>query len=351
MITIAKASDSEREVLFGNAADRAGISNPAIVEKDFWVCFALDYLFHRSPWPQSFIFKGGTSLSKAYHTIERFSEDIDLIMDWRLLGYGINEPWEERTRTQQDRFNKKVVSDASAFLTDVFVPQMEKDVETIIGRNVKVEIDPDDREHCTVNFFYPHVFNTNYLRQEIRLEIGPLAEWVPSHPVSVTPISAEQFPKAFIQKDTVVSTVDAERTFWEKITILHKTASSYPQKGIPSRYARHYYDLYQMSHSDVKESAFNRKELLEQDVRFKLKFYYSQNASYETARIGSLRLVPEAAAIDDLRTDYDHMKDMIYGEKPTFEEIMRAIAELESEINSLKTNESRKGGAHAVSES
>lgn len=56
MITIAKASDSEREVLFGNAADRAGISNPAIVEKDFWVCFALDYLFHRSPWPQSFIF-------------------------------------------------------------------------------------------------------------------------------------------------------------------------------------------------------------------------------------------------------------------------------------------------------
>ena len=76
MITIAKSSDIEREVLFGNAADRAGINNPAIVEKDFWVCFALDYLFHKSPWSQSFIFKGGTSLSKAYHVIERFSEDI-----------------------------------------------------------------------------------------------------------------------------------------------------------------------------------------------------------------------------------------------------------------------------------
>ena len=85
MITIAKSSDTDREVLFGNAADRAGIINPAIVEKDFWVCLTLDYLFHRSPWPQSFIFKGGTSLSKAYHVIERFSEDIDLIMDWRLL--------------------------------------------------------------------------------------------------------------------------------------------------------------------------------------------------------------------------------------------------------------------------
>ena len=81
MITIARSSDTDREVLFGNAADRAGIMNPAIVEKDFWVSFALDYLFHKSPWPQSFIFKGGTSLSKAYHVIERFSEDIDLIMD------------------------------------------------------------------------------------------------------------------------------------------------------------------------------------------------------------------------------------------------------------------------------
>lgn len=72
MIAIAKASDTEREVLFGNAADRAGISNPAIVEKDFWVCFALDYLFHNSPWSKSFIFKGGTSLSKAYPSIQVF---------------------------------------------------------------------------------------------------------------------------------------------------------------------------------------------------------------------------------------------------------------------------------------
>ena len=109
MIKIAKSSDTEREVLFGNAADKAGISNPSIVEKDFWVCFTLDYLFHKSPWPQSFIFKGGTSLSKAYHAIERFSEDIDLIMDWRLLGYGINEPWEERSKTQQDKLHKKTL--------------------------------------------------------------------------------------------------------------------------------------------------------------------------------------------------------------------------------------------------
>ena len=336
MITIAKSSNIDREVLFGNAADRAGISNPAIVEKDFWVSFTLDYLFHKSPWPKSFIFKGGTSLSKAYHVIERFSEDIDLIMDWRLLGYGIREPWEERSKTQQDKFNKKAVTDASEFLTTIFAPQMEKDIGNMIGQETSVRMDPDDKEQCTVNFFYPHVFNTDYLRQEIRLEIGPLAEWVPSHPVAITSTVAEQFPKAFQQVDTVVPTVDVERTFWEKVTILHKTAASYNQKGIPSRYARHYYDLYQMNHSEVKERAFNRKELLEQDVRFKLKFYYAKNASYETAQLGTIRLVPDSDAIEDLSVDYDHMKDMIYGDKPSFDEIMETIASLEKEINSLK---------------
>lgn len=335
MITIARASDTEREVLFGNAADRAEISNPAIVEKDFWVCFALDYLFHKSPWPQSFIFKGGTSLSKAYHVIERFSEDIDLIMDWRLLGYGIREPWEERSKTQQDKFNKKAVANASAFLSETFAPRMEKDLSDIIGRNIAVSMDPDDKDHCTVNIFYPHVFNTNYLRQEIRLEIGPLAEWVPSHSVLITPTAAEQFPAAFQQADTVVPTVDVERTFWEKVTILHKTAASYDHKGIPPRYARHYYDIYQMSRSDVKYRAFSRKELLEQDVKFKLKFYYAKNASYETARFGTVRLVPGADAFKELSADYDHMKEMIYGEKPSFKEIMDSIAKLEEEINGL----------------
>lgn len=335
MITIARSSDTDREVLFGNAADRAGIGNPAVVEKDFWVCFTLDYLFHKSLWPRSFSFKGGTSLSKAFHVIKRFSEDIDLIVDWRLLGYGINEPWEKRSRTQQDKFNRKAVADASAFLTGVFAPQMEKDMNSILSRSVTVDMDPNDKEQCTVNFFYPHVFNTTYLRQEIRLEIGPLAEWVPSHPVSVRSIASEQFPDAFRRADTIVPTVDVERTFWEKVAILHKTAASSEKKGIPARYARHYYDLYQMSRSDVKEKAFGRKELLERDIRFKLKFYYARNASYETAQFGTIRLLPGVTAIKDLSGDYEHMKDMIYGEIPSFDEIIEAIARLEKEINEL----------------
>ena len=105
MRNVARLSDSDRRELFRNTSDKMGL-NDAIVEKDFWVCFTLDYLFHRSPWKDSITFKGGTSLSKAFHLISRFSEDIDLILDWRILGY---------SNTKQDAFNKEANMRAEMF--------------------------------------------------------------------------------------------------------------------------------------------------------------------------------------------------------------------------------------------
>ena len=107
MRNVARLPESDRRELFRNTADKMGL-NDAIVEKDFWVCFTLDYLFHRCPWKDAITFKGGTSLSKAFNLISRFSEDIDLILDWRVLGYGKDEPWEERSNTKQDAVNSAV---------------------------------------------------------------------------------------------------------------------------------------------------------------------------------------------------------------------------------------------------
>ena len=106
MRSLAKESAENLKALFGNTSVKAGLS-PAIVEKDFWVCITLDCLFRDSPWRNQLAFKGGTSLSKAFNLIKRFSEDIDLILDWRILGYGIDEPWRERSNTQQDIFNEQ----------------------------------------------------------------------------------------------------------------------------------------------------------------------------------------------------------------------------------------------------
>lgn len=95
MLKVANLSAKDREALFRNTAQQMGL-NEAIVEKDFWLCWTLNYLFQLSNWKNHFSFKGGTSLSKSYGLIERFSEDIDLILDWRLIGYALNEPWYER---------------------------------------------------------------------------------------------------------------------------------------------------------------------------------------------------------------------------------------------------------------
>ncbi len=123
MIEIAKLSADDRRELFHNTAAKIGL-NDAIIEKDFWVCLTLDYLFHRSPWKEAVTFKGGTSLSKGYHLISRFSEDIDLILDWRVLGYRIDEPWEKRSNTKQDAFNKEANRRAKIFLSEDFCPRM-----------------------------------------------------------------------------------------------------------------------------------------------------------------------------------------------------------------------------------
>lgn len=137
MRNIARLSDNDRRELFRNTADKMGL-NDAIVEKDFWVCFTLDYLFHRSPWKESITFKGGTSLSKAFHLISRFSEDIDLILDWRVLGYGKDEPWEKRSNTKQDAFNKEANARAEVFLAETFCPAVRSGLSQEIGCEANV---------------------------------------------------------------------------------------------------------------------------------------------------------------------------------------------------------------------
>lgn len=123
MDRIARASTDERRLVFEAAAQRMALV-PAVVEKDFWVCYTLDHLFHRSGFAESIVFKGGTSLSKAFGLIERFSEDIDLILDWRLLGYGEDEPWEPRSNSAQERFKADSIERTNAFLADAFAPKL-----------------------------------------------------------------------------------------------------------------------------------------------------------------------------------------------------------------------------------
>ncbi len=333
MRNIAKLSENDRRELFRNTANKMNL-NDAIVEKDFWVCFTLDYLFHRCPWKDSITFKGGTSLSKAFHLINRFSEDIDLILDWRILGYEKDEPWKTRSNTKQNAFNKEANTRAEIFLAEQFCPTIKAEISQEIHSEANIYIDEIDKQ--TVIFAYPHLFANPSTLQVIRLEIGALAAWTPAKIAQVEPYVAFYYPKLFECKNTTILTVAPERTFWEKATILHHEANRPEYSQMPHRYSRHYYDLYCLAQSPVKEVAFTNIALLNKVVDFKMKFYPRSWAKYDEAIPGTLKLIPPQYRFKALAADYADMKYMFYGDIPDFDTVIGTVMNLEKEINALK---------------
>ena len=323
----------EYGALIRNTADKMGLSL-AIVEKDFWVCLVLHYLFHYSKWKDCFAFKGGTCLSKVYHLIERFSEDIDLILDWRVLGYGINEPWEDRSNTKQLKFILDSRDRLFEFLKNEFLPDFISGFGQLLGLETRAYIEPTDPG--TVIFAYPSLYSDSSILRAIRLEIGVLGSWAPLSKASVVPFVVEQNPRVFEGAKVDLLATTPERTFWEKATILHQEAFRPEQSLMPSRYSRHYYDLFEMCEKGVDKKAILDPSLLEEVAAFKAKFYPRNWARYDLAKFGSLRLLPSSHSLARLKEDYESMRSMIYGRYPSFDEIMARIEELEKIINSSR---------------
>lgn len=332
MDKIAAGSASDRRDLFSESASRLGM-NPAIVEKDFWVCWILKSLFAEPALKGQMVFKGGTSLSKVYGLIDRFSEDIDLVLDWRLLGYGTepgNDPYEVMaSKTQRSRYNQEMNARAAAYIREDLLPQLNAVFASVPGMAARI----DEADPHTVCVRYPAAFAADYIRPEVRLEIGPLASWIPSSSHAIRAYAAQAFPNTFDDPAFAVIAIAAERTFWEKATILHQEA--HRPSAVPPRHSRHYYDLYRLGESGIRASALSQLDLLKEVVAFKERFYYSSWARYDLAQPGSFRLRPAAEQIPALARDYREMRDMFYREPPEFTKILQALAELEDEINAL----------------
>lgn len=301
-----------------------------IVEKDIWVCLALDCIFQSNEYGNHFIFKGGTSLSKVHKVIERFSEDVDLILNWELLGYGSrsSEPWDEnRSNTQQDKLNKRMNEQATDYMRRSFVPWLQEEFSDLGDRAPTVTHAGDQ----IVQVHYAPAFQTSYVRNHVLLEIGPLASWVPQESVSIRPYVAEHFPDVTGHSEVPVRATTIDRTFWEKATILHEQYHN--PKAAGRRYSRHYYDLYMMSQRGVTERALRNLSLLEDVARFKERFYYSGKARYDLARAGTLRLVPPEEKMDALRKDYEDMQVMFFRTPPDWEALIKELQYLETLIN------------------
>jgi hypothetical protein len=153
----------DRRDMFIITADRMHLSE-GIIEKDYWVCFVLDYLFNDSPWKDSLAFKGGTSLSKCYKIINRFSEDIDLVLDWRLLGFKSMEPYNNRSQTQQKRLKNDIINKSNNFLKSVIKPRFESDFQELINESFKFYMDGND----TLCFSYPKLFDDSTILNSLK---------------------------------------------------------------------------------------------------------------------------------------------------------------------------------------
>jgi hypothetical protein len=325
MNNIAKLHLNELKEIFAESSAKIGIA-PAIIEKDFWVTWVLGQIYSNKALSSLLMFKGGTSLSKVFGAIERFSEDIDLILNWHSLTD--ENPKELRSKNKQYKFNEDIQQKAIDYIATSLLPQFKE----LLSPLCNCTIDTDNQYAINVN--YPTVFSDPYLRPQILLEIGPLAEWLPYNSYQICSIVAEIFPNLFTQTHCTVNAIVAERTFWEKATILHHEANRPSNSSLPSRYSRHYYDLSRLSLSQIKDNALKQIDLLNQVVQFKQRFYPRTWAKYDEINKDGLKLVPPEFRIKLLQEDYEQMRSMIFGAYPKFEEIIKTLQKLEDEINS-----------------
>jgi hypothetical protein len=338
MNTWAKAKSEDRAALFNQAGSVKGIS-PEIIEKDFWVCWTLHQIFQIRHFPR-LIFKGGTSLSKVFGIIKRFSEDVDLIIDRHELGFrDENDPTNQEGTNLRDRTIVKLKAACREVVEREFVPKLISGIKSVIDdKGWKIEVNSSEPDRDTVEFTYPEgipVSSTGgYIRRVVRLELGCRGDQIPYEEATITPYAAEVFPKQFEVPGAKVNALSAERTFWEKATILHREYYRAEAGKVASeRTFRHYHDVVVISKHDRGASALKDIGLLEQVATHKRHFFREAAARYELAKRGTLRLSPGRQLEEYLRKDHEKMREMYFGDMPDFDSVMNDIRRLEKEIN------------------
>lgn len=323
-----------RDEAFQEAAAQLGMSK-AIVEKDFWVCWSLKQLFALPSFGDHMIFKGGTSLSKAYDVIHRFSEDVDLSLDRARLGFeGARDPENpDLSGKKQKQLLQELQDAAEAEVTGPLLAEIQAAFDASLEQGFSLTVDPSDAQ--TLLFAYPSLSGNagGYVKPIVRFEFGARGVHLPAEVREISPYVHQAFPDLMGSGGVDVKVLGVERTFWEKATILHMLYHQDPAKPLADRMSRHYYDMAQLIGHEAKRRAVDSLDLLKQVAHHKSVFFKAAWANYEDARPGSLRLMPNEELTNALRRDFSGMQEMIIGDAPSFDDILSAIEAFEAEIN------------------
>jgi hypothetical protein len=324
---------NERRELLEQGARVSGI-DAAVLEKDYWVTWTLARLFVLPEFQGHLTFKGGTSLSKAYRLIARFSEDVDVSIHREFLGFGDEHDPERAKGNEQKRRLDALQQACGEAIRRRFVPALTAVAQSELGgTGWSVGVDVADAQ--TVLFAYPSALAaTGYVRPVVRIEMGARSDHWPQEQHQLRPMLEEHLP-AVAGKLVVaeVGVLSAERTFWEKATLLHAECHRAATVPMPERYARHYYDLAQMAGAPVAGRALANVEVWKRVVAHKTVYFRSAWARHDLAVPGSFRLVPSEVRFRELERDYRAMRQMIFGHAPTLVEIIKVLQTLEQRIN------------------
>lgn len=334
------ASDAERRDLFLGAAARLGTAVQN-VEKDFWVCWTLDALFNglEIGGPR-LLFKGGTSLSKAFGLISRFSEDIDITVFRDDLGQGAEVADLDALSGKKRRARLDAIRDACrVYIAGPLTEQFALLVKSVIPEErFRLEPDPDDKDGQSLMFWYPSVTATtsDYIRSAVKIEAGAKSALDPHVAASVTPYVANDLPDLDLTVTNVI-TVKPERTFWDKIMILHGLRQWHDRRGElrygGQRVSRHYYDVHQLMQAPSAAVWQNDHALAIDCARHARLFFGSTDLGLDIAAPGTFTLTPSSAMRDALERDYQAMAGMVFGEIPRLDDVLDSAARFEHIVN------------------
>jgi predicted nucleotidyltransferase component of viral defense system len=320
-----RLKQDQQQNVFNQASDTTGLP-PYSIEKDAWVTLVLRMLF-TSILSDHIVFKGGTSLSKGYNLIERFSEDIDLAIDREYFGFegDLTKGEIRKLRRRSHDFSLNVVP-------EILKKQFEKnsinpDLFDITVPNIKIS----DQDPEVVHVNYKTVFNGEYyLPNRVLIEIGARSLNDPSEERNIGSIIDENFKDVpFVEKPFLCRTIIPEKTFLEKLFLLHEEFHKPVEKVRDQRMSRHLYDIYKISQTEYGKRALKDSSLFNIICKHRASFTPVPGIAYNDLTLNDLNFIPPGEIMEQYRSDYLEMqRSMIYGISPAFDELIEHLRNL-----------------------
>jgi predicted nucleotidyltransferase component of viral defense system len=323
--------DETKIRLFAETSRQIGLPSSSATEKDWWVVHTLSVIFSMDC-ANALIFKGGTSLSKGWNVIHRFSEDIDLALDREFLGFS-----GELTKGDIRKLRRK----SFQFITKVFTEELKNKFTELGFKDVTVkyrEVENHDQDPLIIEIYYNKLTETDtYLKPGVLVEVGSRSLKEPFTQRTFRTFVSEIYKEnSFADKPITIPIVNPERTFLEKIFLLHEEFQKPFGKRRVERLSRHLYDIEKLCQTEYAEIALQDRELYNTIVRHRSKFTAISGINYAKHNPANIKFIPPDSIIKMWEADYEEMKgSMIYGNPLDFDQLINRLTELQKRINAI----------------